>query len=71
MVAAMKILHKAVDELVEWGKEYGLKFNPDKTGAVIFHRRKLEQNQIPEPLKTGGKQISLMSAQQSSAKPTP
>ena len=40
MVAAMKILHKAVDELVEWGKEYGLKFNPDKTGAVIFHSRK-------------------------------
>ena len=36
---ALKKLQKMLDDLTEWGKSCGLKFNPEKSVAVIFTRR--------------------------------
>ena len=37
---ALKRLQKMLDELVAWGKTCGLSFNPEKSVAVIFTRRR-------------------------------
>ena len=37
---ALKRLQKMLDDLTEWGKTCGLKFNPEKSVAVIFSRRR-------------------------------
>ena len=51
---ALKKLQKMLDDLTEWGKTCGLKFNPDKSVAVIFTRR----HKIPPfKLKIDGKNI--------------
>ena len=51
---ALKKLQKMLDELSAWGKTCGLKFNPDKSVAVVFTRRR----KIPPfNLKIDGKDI--------------
>ena len=54
---AVKDLQTTLDELILWGKEYGLKFNPKKTIAVIFHRRKINPDRMPSQLRMNGIQI--------------
>ena len=53
--AAMKTLQEAINELTVGGKLYGLKFNPDKTVVVIFHRRQIKQERYPPKLTMRGK----------------
>ena len=51
---ALKKLQKMLDELTAWGKTCGLKFNPEKSIAVVFTRRR----KIPPfHLKIDGKDI--------------
>ena len=47
-----------LDDLSEWGKTCGLKFNPEKSVAVIFTRRR---KQPPFPLRIDGKDIEFKS----------
>ena len=52
---AISRLQKMLDSLTAWGRQCGLKFNPEKSVAVIFtRRRKLP----PKPLYLDGKEIS-------------
>ena len=37
---ALKRLQKMLDDLTKWGKSCGLRFNPEKSVAVIFSRRR-------------------------------
>ena len=53
---ALKRLQKMLDELTEWGRTCGLKFNPEKSIAVIFTRRR---KQPPFKLKIDGKEIEF------------
>ena len=39
-------LQLVLDELVEWGRTCGLRFNPDKTVAVVFSRSREEFNEF-------------------------
>ena len=51
---ALKRLQKMLNELANWGKTCGLKFNPEKSVAVVFTRR---QKLPPFSLKIDGKEI--------------
>ena len=51
---ALKRLQKMLDELTAWGKTCGLKFNAEKSIAVIFTRRR---KQPPFALKIDGSEI--------------
>ena len=51
---ALKRLQRMLNELVEWGKTCGLTFNPEKSVAIIFTRRR---KQPPFNLKIDGKEI--------------
>ena len=55
----MKTIQAVINELITWGKEYGLKFNPDKTVVVIFHKRQIKEIQMPDKLVMGGKGIEF------------
>ena len=55
--ASIKDLQKTLNELTAWGDEYGLKFNPEKTIVVIFHRRKINPDRFPENLTMNGIKI--------------
>ena len=61
LTAAMSAIQKTINELATWGKEYGLKFNADKTVVVIFHRRKIPEYRMPQQLTVGGKQVPFSS----------
>ena len=50
----LKRLQKMLDELTAWGKTCGLSFNPDKSVAVLFTRRR---KTAPFNLKIDGKEI--------------
>ena len=41
------------------GATYGLKFNPEKTVVVIFHKRKINPDRRPEPLIINGKELGF------------
>ena len=47
-------LQKMLDALTAWGKSCGLQFNPDKSIAVVFTRRR---KPLPRPLYIDGKEI--------------
>ena len=51
---ALKRLQKMLDDLSQWGKTCGLKFNPDKSVAVVFSRRR---KQPPFALRIDGEEI--------------
>ena len=51
---ALKRLQKMLNELTAWGKTCGLNFNPDKSVAVVFSRRRKEP---PFKLVIDGKEI--------------
>ena len=51
---ALKRLQKMLNELTEWGKSCGLRFNPEKSVAVVFSRRR---KQPPFKLKIDGNEI--------------
>ena len=51
---ALKRLQKMLDDLTQWGKTCGLKFNPEKSVAVVFSRRR---KQPPFHLKIDGGNI--------------
>ena len=51
---ALKRLQKMLDDLTEWGRSCGLKFNPEKSIAVVFSRRRKGP---PFALKIDGKEI--------------
>ena len=51
---ALKRLQKMLDDLSQWGKTCGLRFNPEKSVAVIFTRRR---RQPPFNLTIDGKKI--------------
>ena len=53
---ALKKLQKILDELSEWGKTCGLKFNPEKSVAIVFTRRR---KRPPFALKIDGKEIEF------------
>ena len=53
---ALKRLQKMLDDLTKWGETCGLKFNPEKSVAVIFTRR---QKKPPFKLKIDGKEIEF------------
>ena len=53
---ALKRLQKMLDELTAWGKTCGLKFNPEKSVAVVFSRRR---KLPPFALKLDGKEIEF------------
>ena len=53
---ALKRLQKMLDELTAWGKTCGLQFNPDKSVAIIFTRRRKKP---PFQLKIDGKNIEF------------
>ena len=53
---ALKRLQKMLNELTEWGRSCGLKFNPEKSIAVIFTRRR---KQPPFALTIDGKEIEF------------
>ena len=53
---ALKRLQKMLDDLTEWGKTCGLKFNPEKSVAVVFSRRR---KQPPFALKIDGGEIAF------------
>ena len=53
---ALKRLQKMLNELSDWGKTCGLKFNPEKSVAVIFSRRRKTP---PFSLKIDGKEIEF------------
>ena len=57
--AAMKSLQETISELVTWGKSYGLKFNPEKTVVVIFHRRKISPDRLPPTLIMNGQVVGF------------
>ena len=52
---ALKRLQKMLDDLTEWGKSCGLKFNPEKSVAVVFSRRRKTP---PFSLKIDGGEIA-------------
>ena len=52
---ALKRLQKMLNDLSEWGKTCGLKFNPEKSVAVVFSRRRKEP---PFSLSIDGKDIA-------------
>ena len=51
---ALKKLQKMLNDLTEWGKTCGLRFNPEKSVAVVFTRR---QKTPPFSLRIDGKDI--------------
>ena len=51
---AISRLQKMLDELTAWGRTCGLKFNPDKSVAIVFTRRRKTP---PKKLKIDGKEI--------------
>ena len=51
---AISKLQKMLNELTEWGKTCGLRFNPEKSVAVVFTRR---HKLPPKPLYIDGKEI--------------
>ena len=53
---ALKRLQKMLNDLSEWGKTCGLKFNPEKSVAVVFSRRR---KQPPFHLKIDGRDIEF------------
>ena len=55
---ALKRLQKMLNELTEWGRKCGLKFNPEKSVAVVFTRRR---KQPPFKLKIDGGEIEYKS----------
>ena len=55
---ALKRLQKMLDDLSQWGKTCGLRFNPEKSVAVVFSRRR---KQPPFHLKIDGKDIEYKS----------
>ena len=59
--AAMKELQNCINDLIKWGKEYGLKFNSDKTVVVIFHRRKIHEHRMPPKLVIDNKPVPFSS----------
>ena len=52
---AINRLQKMLDSLTAWGRRCGLKFNPDKSVAVVFTRR---QKTPPKALVIDGKEIA-------------
>ena len=53
---ALKRLQKMLDDLTAWGKTCGLKFNPEKSVAVVFSRRRKAP---PFSLRIDGKDIEF------------
>ena len=51
---ALKRLQKMLDDLTRWGERCGLKFNPEKSIAVVFTRR---NKKPPFALKIDGREI--------------
>ena len=37
-------LQTTMNKVVEWGNSCGLKFNPNKSNAVLFHRKQKKQS---------------------------
>ena len=52
---ALKKLQKMLDDLTAWGRTCGLKFNPEKSAAVVFSRRRKAP---PFALKIDGGEIA-------------
>ena len=57
--ASMKIIQEIINELTSWGKQYGLRFNPDKTVVVLFGRRKISDNNYPQKLQINGSEVDF------------
>ena len=53
---ALKRLQKMLDDLVAWGENCGLRFNSEKSVAVVFSRRR---KQPPFSLRIDGKDIEF------------
>ena len=53
---ALKKLQKMLDELTAWGKTCGLNFNPEKSVAIVFSRRRKKP---PFQLKIDGRPIAF------------
>ena len=53
---ALKRLQKMLNDLTEWGRSCGLRFNPEKSIAVVFTRRRKVP---PFPLLLDGKEIEF------------
>ena len=53
---AVSRLQKMLNTLTAWGQSCGLKFNPEKSVAVIFTRRR---KPMPRPLTIDGKPIEF------------
>lgn len=55
--ASMKDLQHKINKLVAWGGTCNLKFNPDKTVVIIFHKQGIHPNNYPPQLNINDKTV--------------
>ena len=55
----MQKLQKVVTKLETWGQTAGLKFNSSKTEVVIFTKKRLRPEQMPQKLKVSGQEVEF------------
>ena len=54
----MSRTQKVVNDLIQWGRTFGLKFNPKKTVCIIFTKAK-QISSYPNKLLVSGKQVDF------------